>query len=174
MNQDNQWQTLTIPFNKDWHEALRQQHYASLLIALAGRYLIPQQPDDSNTNMQYLPEQEMLAGNKLVNGLRLGLHLTTLELNVLDSMDQPQQTLSLSGLTFNHASEAMKNMLEGNGVDTTVLMNQLHFEIPRHSLTDGARFAVTKPEYFRENIRGRHNSEHVLHEAVAGFDEAGD
>lgn len=169
-NSKNTWQALTLPFNNDWHEALQQQHYAAQLIALAGKYLIPQQPDDSNTNMQYLPEQEMLAGNKLANGSRLALHFTTLELHLLDSMDQPHQTLALGGLTFNQAFEAMKQLLQKAGVDTAALVNQLHFEIPDHGLAHGARFARTNPEYLKENARVRLNSEIVLHNAVSAFE----
>jgi hypothetical protein len=67
------WKTLTLPFNDDLNDALQQQHHASQFIALVGRHLIPQQPDDSNTNMQYLLDKELLVGNELANGMRLAL-----------------------------------------------------------------------------------------------------
>lgn len=168
----NQWQALTLPFNVEWHEALQQQHYAAQLLALTGKHLIPQEADDSNTNARYLAETEMLAGNKLTNGLRLGLKLTSLELQLLDSGDQPQQTLPLAGLTFDEAFETMKKLLQKSGVDTAALVNQLHFEIPDHALAHSARFAVSNPQYFKENARVRHDIEIVLREAVSGFSEA--
>ena len=70
---NNKWEALTLPFDKDVHDALQQQHHAAQFIALVGRHLIPQQADDSNTNMQYYSASDMLLGNPLVNGYRVGL-----------------------------------------------------------------------------------------------------
>ena len=76
--QNKNWRLLSLPFSPELNDAIQQQHHAAQFIAMAGRHLIPQQPDDSNTNMQYLPELEALAGNQLSNGLRLALQLENL------------------------------------------------------------------------------------------------
>ena len=63
------WKTLTQSFTGDLHNVLLQQHHAAQFIALVGKHLIPQQPDDSNTNMEYLADREWLIGNELPGGL---------------------------------------------------------------------------------------------------------
>ena len=81
------WKELTLPFDENIHDALQQQHHASQFIALVGRYLIPREPDDSNTNMTYMTSEESLLGNPITDGLRVGLQLTDLKLSFRD--DQP-------------------------------------------------------------------------------------
>ena len=44
------WKALALAFNQKLNDALQQQYHATQFIAMAGRHLIPQQPDDSNTN----------------------------------------------------------------------------------------------------------------------------
>jgi hypothetical protein len=163
------WQALTLPFNNNWHEALQQQHYAAQLLALAGKYLIPQQPDDSNTSMRYLSDPEMLATNELANGLRLGLKISTLELQLLDAGNHPLQIRALAGVTFTEAFDTMQKMLKDGGVDTAPLVNQLHYEIPGHPLATGAAFEVKGAEYFKENAFVRHNCEIVLQNILVRY-----
>ncbi len=49
--ENNIWKELTQDFNSDLHNVILQQHHAAQFIALVGRHMIPQQADDSNTNM---------------------------------------------------------------------------------------------------------------------------
>jgi hypothetical protein len=66
---------LNQPFAVDIREALLQQHHAAQFMAMAGQHLIARQPDDSHTNMEYLPEREWLIGNELPGGFRMVLSL---------------------------------------------------------------------------------------------------
>ena len=70
---ENNWKLQTLPFGDEMKNALQQQHHAAQYLALAGRHLIPQQPDDSNTNMEFIPETGMLVGNSLSDGMKIGL-----------------------------------------------------------------------------------------------------
>ena len=81
----NNWQQLERDFNSGLHEVLLQQHHAAQFVALVGRHLLPQESDDSNTNMEYLPGSGLLAGNMLPNGLRIALKPIQLILCFLDS-----------------------------------------------------------------------------------------
>ena len=109
MNTSNkEWKPLTIAFNEDLRDALQQQHHAAQFIALVGRHLIPQQADDSNTNMQYLPDQGLLAGNELSNGLRVTLQLTDLKLCFVDQEGNNKNEISLYGKS--------KQLVFGSGV----------------------------------------------------------
>ena len=72
------WQMQTLSFGKKMKDAIQQQHHAAQYLALTGRHLIPQQADDSNTNMEFVPEVGMLMGNPLSNGMKVGLQLNNL------------------------------------------------------------------------------------------------
>ena len=53
----NNWKLQKSAFDNNLHQALLQQHHAAQFVAMVGRQLIPQQPDDSNTNMQNVIEK---------------------------------------------------------------------------------------------------------------------
>ncbi len=160
--QNYQWRLLSLPFSEELSNAIQQQHHAAQLIAIAGKYLILQQPDDSNTNMQYLPDLEMLAGNKLSGSYRLTLHLSDLKLALINEENTIIADIGLSGKTKPEAYEAMKNLLSERKVDVSSLKNQLHYEIPKYALENGAVFSVNNKIFFQEAVNYRHNAELIM------------
>jgi len=172
MNQNKDWHTLTLSFNEQFYDALQQQHHAARYLALAGRHLLPQQPDDSNTSMRYLPPIESLIGNELAKDLHLGLHLTKMELQLLNQDEKLINKFTLNGKTDNEIFKAMKKLLQNAGIDITKISNDLHFEIPFHPVADGDVFNTSDSEYFQENAFYRHNTEIILHEVVTDYPDA--
>ncbi len=166
------WQRLTLPFNENIDDALQQQHHASQFIALVGRHLIPQQPDDSNTNMQYLLDKELLVGNALVNGMRLALQLSDLTLYIIDEDNKLKSEISLVGKITEQVFEEVKQTFAEFGVDISNLKNELHYEMPSHDLLDGASFTIKEKKLYQENTDYRHNAEVILNEIAAGFGDA--
>ena len=173
MNTSNkEWKPLTIAFNEDLRDALQQQHHAAQFIAFVGRHLIPQQADDSNTNMQYLPEQGLLAGNELSNGLRVVLQLTDLKLYFVDQEGNCKNEISLNGKSKQMVFEELKKTLASLGIDVSKFKNKLHYEIPTHKLDKGAAFSINDKKYFQESTFYRHNAEIVLNEIAHANDQA--
>jgi hypothetical protein len=66
-NENISWKELKLGFDETLNNVLLQQHHAAQFIALAGRHLIQQQADDSNTNMQFQADREWLVGNSFDN-----------------------------------------------------------------------------------------------------------
>lgn len=165
------WKIQTLTFDENIHQALQQQHHAAQFIALAGRHLIPQQPDDSNTNMQYIPGQGLLAGNELSNGLRLALQLTNLKLCFVDNAGIYKNEISLTGKTKQTVFDELKDTLASLGIDVSNFKNELHYEIPPHKLDKDALFSVDNKLYFQENTFYRHNAEIIINEVAGGFDD---
>ncbi|MCD4663676.1 MAG: hypothetical protein K8R68_00300 [Bacteroidales bacterium] len=161
-----------MPFNNDLSDALQQQHHAAQFIALAGRHLIPQQADDSNTNMQYLPDQKLLAGNELSNELRLALQLTDLKLGFVDRVGNCNNKISINGKSKQMVFEELKKTLASLGIDVSKFKNELHYEIPTHKLDKGAAFSVNDKKFFQESTFYRHNAEIVLNKIVHTNDKA--
>lgn len=170
--QNNSWNILTLPFGDEMNDALRQQHHAAQFIALSGRHLIAQQPDDSNTNMQYLFGKEILAGNELPNGFRLGLQLNALELVLLDGELNQVSKISLNGKTIRQAFEELKKKLKNSGIDVSKLNDDLHYEIPAHSVANGSAFQTKGHSFFKENTLQRHNAELILNSVIADYEDA--
>ena len=173
MNKKNtNWKLLSTPFNQGLNEALQQQYHATQFIAMAGRHLIPQQPDDSNTNMQYLPEQELLTGNELSNGFRLTLRLTDLKLCFLDQAGKCKNGISLVGKSKQQVFEELKKTLIALDIEVSKFKNELHYEIPSHKLENGASFIITDSKLFEENTKYRHNAELIMNNLATLYPKA--
>ncbi|MCD6596046.1 MAG: hypothetical protein J7L04_00055, partial [Bacteroidales bacterium] len=170
--QNINWKLLSTPFNQGLNEALQQQYHATQFIGMAGRHLIPQQPDDSNTNMQYLPEQELLAGNELSNGLGLALHLTDLKLCFLDQTGKCKNEISLVGKSKLQIFEELKKTMASLGIDVSKFKNELHYEIPAHQLDFGSSFSLKDKGLFQENTNYRHNAELIMNNLVTLYPNA--
>ena len=86
------WQLLSISYNDKLQDTLLQQYHAAQFLAIAGRYLIPQQADDSNTSLVFLPEKQELAGQELQTDNRLVLNEVRLSMN--DNQQHAEKTYS--------------------------------------------------------------------------------
>ncbi len=166
------WKALTLAFNQELNDALQQQYHATQFIAMAGRHLIPQEADDSNTNMQYLPDQELLAGNKLSSGLRLALHLTDLKLCFLDQTGKCKNEISLIGKSKLQVFEELKKSLAGLGINISKFKNELHYEMPAHELDSGSAFSIKDRVLFQENTNYRHNAELIINNLATLYPKA--
>lgn len=171
-NSNNSWRQLSLEFDKGVHSALLHQHHAIQLISLAGKYLIPQQPDDSNTNMQYQSAGEWIIGNELPRGFRIALDLSQLKLLIINNSKKPYTEIEVACRTKSDVFDNMKEKLSGLGIDVSDLSMQLHYEIPGHELDGKAAFFMDSEQDIRENIYYRHNAEIVISKASGKFPNA--
>ena len=130
----NEWKLMTMAFNNELNNALQQQHHAAQFIALVGRYLIPQQPDDSNTNMEFIFGKDMLRGNVLANGMRVALQMSEMKISILDKKNNVKNVIALEGKTKQKVFDELTQNLADFGIDVTDFKNELHYEIPSHQL----------------------------------------
>jgi hypothetical protein len=166
------WRLLSLEFNKGIKSALIHQHHAVQLIALAGKYLIPEQDDDSHTSMQYSVLWEWIFGNELPGGFRIALHLPTLRIIIINQSKIPYTEFALSCSTKTDAFFLLRQKLEGLGVDVGGLKNELHYKIPGHELDGKAAFLLDQDQDIRETILYRHNAEIILNRQAAKFENA--
>ena len=168
---ETNWKPQTLSFDKHILQALQQQHHAAQFLALAGRHLIPQKDDDSNTNAEFIPGEKILLGNKLPNGMRVGLHLVDLKLFILDERNNIKKTIRLIGKTKQQVFVELSQNLADVGIDVTNLKNELHYEIPAHPLDEGAIFSIENKSDFIENANYRNNAKIVLNEIATVFEQ---
>lgn len=166
------WKLQTKPINADIKEALIQQHYAAQFIALVGHYLIKQKNDDSNTNMEFIPNEDLLQGKVLPNGLQLSLHLSDLIISIRDKGNNIQMEISLDGKNKDQIFKELKQGLSDLGVNTASFINKLHYEIPSHQLGSGGKFTVKTKIHLIENSLYRHNANTVLNEIIYNKEHA--
>jgi hypothetical protein len=166
------WQVQTLEFSEGIHDALQQQHHAAQFIALTGRYLIKQRSDDSNTNMKYLPEENLLIGNPLSNSMSLALHLPDLVLYLLESQSILQDEIRLAGKSKKQVFEILNEILTESRIDTFAFKDELHYQMPPHVLDEDSVFTIKDRKYFQENTVFRHNAEIILNEIANLFDIA--
>ena len=161
----NQWTSVSFEFDKDIKNALGQQHLAAQLIALIGRYIVPKKPDSSNINMRFIQDSELLLGNKLANGLQIGLQLSKMEIQVLQSDKTVINTIQLNGKTFEEAFDELKQILQNEGVDVSEIKTEQPYKLPTQWLSDGT-FSTVKKLAFANNSILRHNAETIMTELV--------
>ena len=167
----NTWNPVFFEFDKSVENALGQQHLAAQFIALVGRYIVPKKPDSSNINMQFITDTELLLGNKLANGLQIGLQLSTMEIQVLQKNSSVLNTIQLNNKTFEEAFEELKQILLNEGVDVSEIKTEQPYELPTQSLIDG-KFSTSKKLAFVNNSILRHNAEVIINELIAYFNDA--
>ena len=173
MNQNSQsWHLLSLPYNESLQETLMQQYHAAQFIAMAGRYLIPQRKDDSNTSMVYQYRDQLLAGEELSPGKRAALDLLNLEIGVLDETTNSLRGFSLNDKTKSEAFTAFGEILKNTGIPNGDLRDELHYDLPEHGLLSGSTFQAGEPGVVRENIAYQNNAQYVLQEIIKDFPEA--
>ncbi len=168
---NSRWNPVSFEFDENVRNALSQQHLAAQLIALVGRYIVPKKPDSSNINMQFIQDSELLLGNKLANGLQIGLQLSEMEIRILQSDETIINTIQLNNKTFEEAFEELKQILLNEGVDVSGIKMEQPYELPKQSLTDG-KFSTTNKLAFANNSILRHNAETIITELIAYFNDA--
>lgn len=167
----NEWKPLTMAFNNGLNDALQQQHHAAQFIAIVGRHLIPQQPDDSNSNMEFIFGKDVLRGNALANGIRVALQLSEMKISILDKKNNVKNVIALEGKTKQKVFDELTQNLADFGIDVTDFKNELHYEIPSHQLDKDAVFSIKNENDFIETTNYRHNAKIIINEIAQQFEQ---
>ncbi|MFK5855640.1 MAG: hypothetical protein QM503_05880, partial [Bacteroidota bacterium] len=168
---NNTWKLQSLDFNNDLNKALQQQHHAAQFIALVGKHLIFQESDDSNTNMEFVFGKNTLVGNEMQNGFRLSLDIINQQLSIINKDNTEKKLIVLEGKNKNTVFNELAQNLADLGVNVTDFKNELHYEIPKHVLDNGAVFTQVNPNDFTENAKYRHNAKIVLNEVAQLFNQ---
>lgn len=104
--------------------------HAAQYPAMAGKYLVEQKPDDSNTNLKWIPDKNIFVGNLIENQYIVGLEPVSMELMIMDKDYQAIQILSMGIHTRKEIYEWLKKNLAHLNVDVSSLQEVMHYEIP--------------------------------------------
>lgn len=170
---NSDWQLQSLDFNKQIHEVLTSQHLAAQFIALAGKYLAEQKPDDSNTNMRFIAGENILLGNPISKGLHLAFQVAGFKLALLDSDRNALNEIQLTGKSQEAVFDTLKEILADAGVDVSNFSNKLHYDLPYDKAGFSLISGADSEAGIAENIKYRHNAEIILNLLTKQFPTAG-
>jgi len=167
------WKTLSFENIQQLNQTNLILHNAVQYIAAAGRYLLKQQPDDSNTNMQWNKAENNFIGHVISSGqnFRIGLNILDLELQILSANWKVLSYYPLRGQSINEGFAFLKETLDKMLVDTRPLTLNMHYKI---SPLNQARnqFSIINHQANIELTKHRTNAELVLSQVVKTFANA--
>lgn len=171
----NNWSFLSLRSKDHFKSATLLQHHAVQFIAMAGRYLIPQKKDDSNTQMKWYLDKKMVTGewiDSYTYPLKLGIQLSDLILMLLDPTYTDIAHCNMQGRTKSEIFDWLKDKLDQMKVETLPLKMDLHYSIPFHKTEEGASFGVENHSEMLELTNLRNNAELVMQTFAMQFENA--
>lgn len=150
----------------------RLHHQAVQFIAIAGKYLLPDKEDDSNTNMIWNAALYSYVGNTLPKSKRVAVRLPDLSLCFFDEKDYVVQSMEMSGGAWSELYDWFEKALQANDIDTSRLQPELHYEIPEYNLYETSSFDTPNPEMTNQIAALRHNARCILQEITKPYAKA--
>lgn len=165
------WLYLNYTPNSRMNEAVCQLHNAVQFIAIAGKHLIPEKPDDSHTNMTWDNESLSFIGNlvEAPRPFRFLLNSRNLKLVMVNGNGREINSLHLPGVTKGFAFAWLREQVSSMGIDPRKVKNEMHYTIPEHAIQDCGNFRISDPEAFRELARHRSNTNLILKSITGKF-----
>ncbi len=118
---------------KSLNRATEQIHVAAQYLAMAGKYYLPAQSDDSHTNMDWDVDTQELIGRPLGDtDLCLILRPSDLRLRWGKHLDPAAHSIDLSGKTQAEGVAWVKLRLGEFGLDPALYQMDLHYEVPAY------------------------------------------
>jgi len=124
-------------------DARIQIHHAAQLATALGISYLARQPDDSHTNLEWLPAVGALASNEVhgIAAVRVAVRLSPFALLVLDD-GETTATLDLDGRTIDAAAAWIRDALHVRGLDGSAYTLARHYTITDHAVAHGSAFRV--------------------------------
>ncbi|MGM0566723.1 MAG: hypothetical protein ACQESX_08220 [Bacteroidota bacterium] len=166
------WKPIQKTDIQDLNDENKLHHQAVQFIAIAGKYLLHDKDDDSNTNMIWNTALNSYVGNELPQSKRAAVRLPEFSLCIFDNKDYVVQSMEMSGTTWNELYDWFEKALQANDIDTTRLQPELHYEIQEHGLYETASFDAPNQEMAKQIATLRHNARQILQEITKPYANA--
>lgn len=158
------------------NEAIKITHHAAQLIAISGRYLAARREDDSHTAMEFSRSRKILAGVKLKGDqeVRVSLNIENLDLHILNVRLKSMEKFDLKGRTFEEGFDFLKKRLMTFGLDTSLMLPEVHYNIPDHPTGKGKPFEINDPDAFQHHAELRSLAKDLLQSFARVFKNTSD
>lgn len=169
------WKFLSVHQFDELAKASNTLHHAAQFIALAGKYLLAEEADDSNTTAIWLNEKNWLAGNKLEypgGYIRVILDYPNFKLLIANEKFEVLEHKQIAGSTKLELFCWLKNQLQKLGLDANPLMETMHYEMPEHKVDEGEPFIMLPADLIMELANYRSNGHLLLTQFTNDFKSA--
>ncbi|MDP9203020.1 MAG: hypothetical protein M3P26_13970 [Gemmatimonadota bacterium] len=129
-----------------------QLHHAAQFGAAAGISFLQHVPDDSHTNLEWVPALDGLFSRVIParTAFRIGARPVKLALVIASDENRPIAEYHLHGRTITEAKDWIRSQIKLLGADGSRYTLARHYEIPRHDVAIGESFDASEPSCFEE------------------------
>lgn len=144
------WETLTGEHLKHLNEATLQVHHAAQYVAMVGKMLAENHPDDSHTNMSWDESKRIFLGHEFLHEkkYRLGVMPGNLTLILVDEKENILNHFALEGKRIEDGERWVERVLTNHGFNLNHFKLDLHYEIPNGPINTSEAFKIDKIESF--------------------------
>ena len=168
------WQAVRPEESTHLSDSRLQLHHAVQFGTAAGISFLDHRPDDSHTNLEWVPA---LAGlfSRVVparTAFRIGVKPADLTLLIVTEKDQPITRYRLHGRTIVEATEWIRAQIAPLGVDAARYTLKRHYEIPGHPVAMGDSFDASERSQFEELSKWFANGASILNSLARSIHDA--
>ena len=146
------WQRVRPDRAQELVGARLQFHYAAQFATCGGISFLPVQPDDSHTNLEWIPEFQALFSRLIPakKPFRIGARPDELALLLVPESCSTVAEYRLDRRSITEATDWLRSEIASQGADAKRYSLKRHYEIPFHPLANGAVFDANDKDSFNE------------------------
>ncbi|HEX9084000.1 MAG TPA: hypothetical protein VF836_04605, partial [Gemmatimonadaceae bacterium] len=145
-----------------------QLHHAAQFGAAAGISFLEHRPDESHTNLEWVPSLAGLFSRVIPTGrpFRIGARPSKFALLIVTEDNQPIAEYKLHGRTITDATEWIRSQIKDLGADPSRYTLRRDYEIAAHQVAIGESFDASAPTLFEELSKWFSNAATLLGSVV--------
>jgi hypothetical protein len=145
-----------------------QLHHAAQFGAAAGISFLEHRPDESHTNLEWVPSLAGIFSRVIPMGrpFRIGARPSKFALLIVSEDSQPIAEYKLHGRTITDATEWIRSQIKSLGADPTRYTLRRDYDIPAHQVAIGESFDASAPTLFEELSKWFSNAATLLGSVV--------
>jgi hypothetical protein len=168
------WQPIRPEEGAHLSESRLQLHYAAQFASAAGISFLKHRPDDSHTNMEWVPALAGLFSRVIParTPFRIGVRPADLTLLIVTDKDQSIARYRLHGRSIVEATQWIRTQIARLGADAPRYTLKRDYDIPAHPVALGDSFDASERSHFEELSKWFMNGASMLSSVARSMHDA--
>ncbi len=168
------WQAIRPEEGAQLSESRLQLHHAAQFASAAGISFLKHRPDDSHTNMEWVPALAGLFSRVIPARIpfRIGVRPADLTLLIATDKDQSIARYRLHGRSIVEATQWIRTQIGRLGADAARYSLKRHYDIPAHAVALGDSFDASERSHFEELSKWFSNGASMLNSVARSMHDA--